>query len=216
VGGVTVLVLLCAGVLQLVIAAGSYPGGSWVDPSQPGHHLWANFVCDLGRDNAVNGHSNPGAGWGRSGQWTLTLATAAFWWMLPVLFPIGRSAQVVRAAGAISTLGFLLVPLTSEVPHALALLAAGLPGLLAAVIGTLALRPRVALASLGWLALSLSAIDLVLYLHHREGLVPLAVPLLQRLALSAAVCWMAACAVAVLWSEPAPGEPRARFRDHQA
>ncbi len=208
-GAIAVLLLLGAAFLQLAIAAGRYPGGSWVDLRQTGHHFWANFVCDLGRDPAVNGDPNPGAHWGQNGQWTLILAVAVFWWTLPVLFPIGRWSRVVRVAGSISSLGFLLVPLTREGPHALALLAAGLPGLAAAVIGAFALWPRKALAILGWVALSLSAADLVLYLHHREGLVPLVVPLLQRLALSAAAVWMAACAVTALRSKPGAADSRA-------
>jgi hypothetical protein len=196
------LLLLGLALLQLAIAAALYPGGSWVDPGQPGYGLWNNFICDLGRDWAINRSPNPGAAWGRAGQWTLELGTGVFWLSVPALFAEPRHARAVRACGLLSTLGLVLVPLTYDVPHALALLFGGIPGLAAAAMSVRGLRHRPALALLGMGALVLAAADLWLFLTHRGYPVPLVITALQRFALFAGVAWMAGCALALLRQRP--------------
>jgi hypothetical protein len=197
-GALALVLLLALGLLQLGIAAALYPGGSWVDREQPGYGLWNNFICDLARDRAINRSPNPGAAWGRAGQWTLELATAVFWLCVPALFMPPRHARAVRACGLLSTLGLLLVPLTYDVLHALALILGGIPGLAAGALSIRGLRQRPALALLGMGAFVLAAVDLGLYLAHRGYPVPLVITALQRLALFAAVIWMAGCALALL------------------
>jgi hypothetical protein len=197
-GALALLLLLSLALLQLAIAASLYPGGSWVDRAQPGYGFWNNFICDLGRDLAINRSPNPGAAWGRAGQWTLVLGAGVFWLCVPALFAGPRHARAVRGCGSLSTLGLILVPLTYDVPHALALLLGGIPGLAAAAMSVRALWQRPALALLGMGALVLAAADLGLYLAHRGYPVPLVVTALQRLALFAGVAWMAGCALALL------------------
>jgi hypothetical protein len=197
-GALAVVLLLGVAAVQLAIAATLYPGGSWVNRGQPGYGFWNNFICDLARDRAINRNLNPGAAWGRGGQWTLELTAAVFWLCVPALFATPRHAGAVRACGLLSTLGLVLVPLTYDVPHAMALLLGGVPGLAAVAMSVRGLRHRPALALLGMGTLVLAAADLGLYLAHRGYPVPLVITALQRLALLAGVVWMAGCALALL------------------
>ena len=93
-------------------------------------------------------------------------------------------------------------PVTYGVPHALALIAGAGPGFTATVLVLRGLRHRPLLAGLGALALSLSGIELALFLAFSERFsartLPASVPAVQRLALLAAIAWMGACAIAVL------------------
>jgi hypothetical protein len=198
-GALALLLLLALALLQLGIAAALYPGGSWVDRGQPGYGLWNNFICDLARERAINRSPNPGAIWGRAGQWTLELAAALFWLCVPALFVDQRHARAVRACGLLSTLGLILVPLSYDVPHGLALLLGGIPGLAAVAMSLRGLRRRPALALAGAGTLVLAAADLGLYLAHRGYPVPLVITALQRLALFSAVVWMSGCALVLLW-----------------
>ncbi len=191
------LALLVAGAVTTVVGAAQYPGGNWVDPEAAGHSLWANFLCDIARDMAVNGRHNPGAPWGRAAEWAFIAALCLFWWMVPALVG-GRTARRVRVLGTLGALGLLLVPVTRGVPHALALLSGAGPGFVAAALVVRGLRPRPVLALLGAASLMLAALELGLYLTFREAPLPVAVPAMQRFALLAAVAWMGSCAWVLL------------------
>ena len=199
---VVLLALLVTGALASAVAAARYPGGTWMDRSTEGHSFWANFLCDIARDHALDGRVHPGAGWGRTAEWALVMALGVFFWIAPALTVPVRRRGTIRLLGAVGTLGLLLVPVTSGVPHALALITGAGPGFTATMLVLRGLRHRPGLARLGALALALSAVELVLFLafneRFRSTTLPLAVPAVQRLALLAAVAWMGACAVAVL------------------
>jgi hypothetical protein len=207
---VVLLGLLAAGAVASAVAASSYPGGTWMDRTTVGHSFWGNFLCDISRDPALDGLPHPAAPWGRAAEWTLVIALGLFFWIVPALVEPRRRGWSVRILGAIATLGLVLVPVTSGPAHALALIAGAGPGFAATVLVLRGLRHRPALAGLGVLALALSVLELGLFLGFNERFrvtaVPLAVPAVQRLALLAAVAWMAACGVAVLWLG---AEPRA-------
>ncbi|HZJ56453.1 MAG TPA: hypothetical protein VFD38_20080 [Myxococcaceae bacterium] len=199
---VVLLALLGAGAVATAVAAAQYPGGTWMDRSAEGHSFWGNFLCDIARDPALDGRPHPGAAWGRCAEWALILALCLFFWIAPALVEPRRRRRTIRLLGAVATLGLALVPITSGVPHALALIAGAGPGFAATLLVLRGLRHLPVLAWLGALALGLSAVELVLFLGFHERFaatsVPLAVPAVQRLALLAAVAWMAGCAVAVL------------------
>ena len=199
---VVLLALLAAGAVATTMAAAVYPGGTWMDRNAVGHSFWGNFLCDVARDRALDGRLHPGARWGRAAEWVLVLALGLFFWVAPALIQPRRRARTIRVLGAVATLGLVLVPITHGVPHALALIAGAGPGFAATLMLLRGLRHRPVLAGLGALALILSAVELGLFLafHERFGArtMPLAVPAVQRLALLAAVAWMAASAVAVL------------------
>ena len=198
--------LLVAGAVATAIAAAQYPGGTWMDRRTQGHSLWGNFLCDVARTPALDGHPNPGAPWGRAAEWALVLALCVFFWVAPTLVETPRRRRTIQLLGLVAALGLALVPVTERVAHAVALLAGAGPGFAATVLLIRGLGPRPALALLGTLALGLSVLELALYLGFREGFrgapLPPAVPAVQRLALLAAVAWMGACALAVLTAGP--------------
>jgi len=214
------LLLLAVGALAAGVAAASYPGGTWMDRTTVGHSFWGNFLCDIARDRALDGRPQPGAAWGRASEWVLFFALGLFFWVAPALIVPRRRRATIRVLGIVATLGLLLVPVTTGVPHALALIAGAGPGFAATVLVLRGLRHRPVLAGLGCLALLLSALELGLFLGFREGFsgrpLPPSVPAVQRLALLAAVAWMGACAFAVLRAQvgevtsgSSTGSPRA-------
>lgn len=218
---VALLALLGCGVLSAAIAAASYPGGTWMDRSTVGHSFWANFLCDIARDPALDGRPHPAAAWGRAAEWALVLALGLFFLIAPALVRPARRGRTIRVLGVVAMLGLLLVPVTEKVPHALALIAGAGPGFAATVLLLRGLRHRPVLAWLGLLALGLSGLELALFLGFQERFgataVPLAVPAVQRLAVLAAIAWMGGSGLAVLRGDQASrtaagsstGSPRA-------
>jgi len=192
------LVLIGASLLAATVAAATYPGGSWIDRTAVGHSLWANFLCDIARDVALDGAPHPGARWGRAAEWGLVLALLLFWQVTPALHAPRSERSPVPLLGGISTAGLLLVPVTTQAAHVGALLLGAGPGLVAAGLVLRGLRARPALFWLGVVALLLSALELGLFLAFLLHPFPLAVPAVQRLAVAAAAAWMASCAVVVL------------------
>src|SRR5262249_14662792 len=137
---VVLLALLVLGALASGVAAASYPGGTWMDRSTEGHSFWGNFLCDIARDHAIDGRPNPGARWGRTAEWMLVIALGVFFWIAPALTVPARRRGTIRLLGSVATLGLLLVPVTSGVPHALALIAGAGPGFTATVLVLRGLR----------------------------------------------------------------------------
>jgi hypothetical protein len=209
------LVLLGAGALASAVAAARYPGGTWMDRSTVGHSFWGNFLCDIARDRALDGRPHPGAVWGRTAEWVLVLALGLFFWIVPTLVVPRRRQATIRLLGTVGTLGLMAVPITSGVPHALALIAGAGPGFTATLLVLRGLRHRPLLARLGVLALVLSAVELALFLafserfHTAVGTYPGVIPAVQRLALLAAVAWMGASALAVLRGQVGDAAPGA-------
>jgi hypothetical protein len=193
--GVLLLLLVFVGVD--VVAMAVYPGGTWIDPTTVGHRFWANFLCDLGHEVALDGQPNPAAPWGRAALWLLLLCAGAFWLAVPTLFRTQGWARLVRAGGMLSTVGLLLLPFATGRWHLVVVLCGALPGLAAAFATLWALRHRPGLLALGFLAVMLAVVDVVLYVRYFSPTI-LAVPLVQRLALLAGLTWMASCAFAVL------------------
>jgi hypothetical protein len=196
---VGVLVLLVAFVGVDVVAMALYPGGTWMDPSAVGHRFWGNFLCDLARQPAVGGRPNTALPWGMAALGLLFLAGGAFWLAVPSLFRSRGAARFVLAAGMLSTVSLMSLPLgATRIGHLVGVLCGAGPGLAAASVTLWALRTRRALFALGAVAALLCAADVVLYVHYFRDVV-LAVPLVQRLALLTGVSWIAACAFAVLY-----------------
>ena len=219
--GAALLGLLVVGGVASAIAAAEYPGGTWMDSSTVGHSFWGNFLCDIARTPALDGRPHPGAPWGRVAEWALVLALGLFFVLAPALVDPPSIRKSIRVLGLVAAISLALVPVTSGGPHAMVLLLGAGPGF----IGTLRLlsgfRRRPVLHLLGRVSLVLAVLELGLFLGFSERFgvrrVPLAVPLVQRLALLAAVAWMAGCALTALLAPQEvevagaspPGSPRA-------
>jgi hypothetical protein len=185
----------------------AYPGGTAWNPASRGHDFWHNYLCDLTRATALDGTPNPvGSKLARSAMSVIALGFAPFWWLLPRLFPRRRRlGWTVRALGAVSVAGAIAV---SNLPsdhfagiHSYAIAIGGVPGFAAAVLSVVALAlderaPRVT-AWFGALALAVGAVDYTLYVRQGwlPGPGPIAIAILERVALLLVLAWMAVVAV---------------------
>jgi hypothetical protein len=183
-----------------------YPGGTQWDRTTHGNDFWRNYVCDLARTVALDGAPNPmGSALARGAMALLSLALLQMWWRLPVLFPARTVlAGCVRALGSLAVAGSLVVVALpadqfSDV-HGAAIVAAGAPGLIAALVavrGAALHEPTPRWVTLiGATALGASIIAFVIYLRQFfvPGPGPVAGAVFERLALIALVTWLFAVA----------------------
>jgi hypothetical protein len=195
-----------------VVAAHRYPGGTWFDPTTVGHRFWANFLCDLAWERALDGRPNPGAAAMRAGLLVATAGLLIVWWVVPVLFTtrrrIGWAVRGLGSVSVISTFVSALVP-SEHAPavHEISVVAAAAPGIAALALTTWALsreepRPRVG-ALLGGLVLALATVDLCLYVAEVMNLAPLTIagPAIQKLAVIGTLAWECVLAARV-WAGP--------------
>jgi hypothetical protein len=190
----------------LVAAMAAYPGGRWADPRAEGFDLVRNYLCDLIRPVAHDGRDN--ATGMRLAQAALLLQAVALlplWWLVGRrLLPRAELAAAVRASGVLAA---LLLPAVAFTPsdgtsrtHALAIGAAGAPGLLALGLGAWGLLARArewpGLAVLTALLLAASGATGALWLVTFSAAWPDAwmLPLAQKLAWALLQAWGVALA----------------------
>lgn len=191
-------------VALLAAAMAFYPGGTWLDRGEPGHHFWRNFFCDLTQPVALNGAPNPiGSALGQAAMLALAAAFVPFWILIPPLFPEEKVlGAVTRTLGLISAAGLVAVPLTPSLKlgasHMIAVFVASIPGILAAVLAAIGLRRVRQIRHIATGTLVLAALDAALYLGTviSGGPIPAALPALQKLAALGLVTWMASVAAA--------------------
>lgn len=204
--GLTLLAAIALFALLVQLAIVRYPGGTWFDPTAPGHDLFRNFLCDLTQPIALNGRPNSGAGFAKAAMIVLDAGLLCHWLAIPELCPPTSLARPLRIAAIVSFLGIVAVPLTPSlrlgVIHALAVLAGTLPGIAAGILATymLARSSHRWLFRLGATVLVVAAIDAGLYFFHTVagGAPPLLLPVLQRIALLILLAWMTTVAVTLL------------------
>jgi hypothetical protein len=208
--------------VAMAVAASLYPGGTWCDPRAPGYDVWRSFFCDVLHIRGLNGLPNPGAAFARAALLLIAAAFVPFWFALPFALKLGaRRAAAVRAFGAASTSGCLIVALapSDRFPqlHQAAVLSAASAGIAAALLALggvkAASRAARALTSLAWAALITAAIDAGLYAAQLSDPAPCALllPALQKLAAGLIVAWMLVTAWVVRHparSAAASSEPR--------
>jgi hypothetical protein len=204
--GVALLSSIAVFALLVQLAILRYPGGTWFDPSAPGHDLFRNFLCDLTQPIALNGQYNPGVGLAKTAMIVLDMGLLCMWIAVPAICPPSPLGRWVRRLGVVSFFGIVAVPLTPSlrlgVIHAMAVMSGALPGIAAGVLANamLAGSPHRWLFRLGAVTLVIAGIDAAIYAVHTlaGGAPPLALPLLQRIALILLLCWMAAMSVTLM------------------
>ncbi|MDX1314111.1 MAG: hypothetical protein R3356_01300 [Eudoraea sp.] len=73
-------------VILYVLAAIHYPGGTWIDPTNPGFSFRHNYLCDLLDYRALNGELNFGRHYARAALGVLCVSLIYLWLYLPHLF----------------------------------------------------------------------------------------------------------------------------------
>ncbi|NNK29503.1 MAG: hypothetical protein HKP04_01465 [Flavobacteriaceae bacterium] len=74
-------------VILYVLAALSYSGGTWIDPTAPGFSFWHNYLCDLLDYESLNGEINSGRYFARAALGVLCVSLIYLWIYLPHLLP---------------------------------------------------------------------------------------------------------------------------------
>lgn len=187
----------------LALAMRFYPGGTSWDATTHGHAFWRNYLCDLERATALNGTPNPiGSTLAQTAMLVLAAGLAAFFWIVPRLFPrekkLGVAVRVLGTLAALATPG--VVFLSGDrfgILHGISVVVAGVPGLAAAACAVIGLlrgeaRPRRA-AAVGLATLIVAGVDFALYVPQIlvDGPGPVAVAVLERISLFLLLVWMA-------------------------
>lgn len=193
-----------------VAAARQYPGGTWLDPSAPGHHFFANYFCDLTQPVSLSGVKNPlGSRLAQLSMVCFAVALAGFFWLVPRYFGARpRLGTWVRALGECAVASYLVVPFTpsklfGDVHAGLSLLAGAL-GIVAASCAVHGLLGSARLARIlgviGALALVAGGVHAALFVHylHAAEPAPLIVPAAQKVAASLLSAWMLGVAALTL------------------
>lgn len=195
-------------VVFIALAMHAYPGGTNWNRASRGHDFWLNYLCDLARPTALNGVANPiGSALAQGAMIVLALGLVPWWWLLAALAPSQRRSGVaVRVLGAIATIGvFGVVLLPGDrfgALHGFACIAAGVPGLAAALVAVVALlRDRAAPRSATWLGaitLGVAGACFALYVPDvlRLSSALMAVAVLERLSVGLLLVWMLVCSAA--------------------
>jgi hypothetical protein len=118
-------------VLLYLLAAISYPGGSWISPHQEGFSFRNNYLCDLLDEYAINGDLNTARYTARLALVALCFGLLVLWAYLPGLFKKkSKNLQVMQLTGILSLM--VLTLLASET-HDLIVRIAGFFGIIAFV-----------------------------------------------------------------------------------
>lgn len=206
--GAALLTSLALFLALYAAAIALYPGGTWFDRQAPGYDLLRNFVCDLTQPIALDGRPNrAGSLFGKASMLALDAGLSLnFLGALRLGHPTPRMARAIRVAAALSFLGIAAVPLLPSlevgVLHSIAVLVGSGAGLLAGgfSIAVLARSPYRRIARLGMAMFAAAFVDAGIYAWSAfvSGTTPLALPVLQRLALVLMVAWLASIGAALV------------------
>lgn len=202
------LVSLGIFIVGMGISMVQYPGGTWFDRTAQSHQFWHNFLCDMLRENAINGKPNPASTAAIIGLLGMLPAVGAQGFVLRgMLREIGRPVLglVIAIFSSVSLVGILGVPLTPSdaypVLHSLCVIGGAGLGLSAAVSGIIGQWFGRAtfgnLYILGVLMMAFALTNLIMYVNHSFFDSPLTptIPIAQKLATMFAVSWLGGGAV---------------------
>ena len=124
----------------VAFAIAHYPGGTWTDPSAPGHSFALNYLCDLMQTRALNGQeATLGSKVARFGTVSMFAALAAFFALVARFeSPITRAGRVAQRAGLIACLVGCTVPFAPSDRFREAHLATVLSAFVPALVATIA------------------------------------------------------------------------------
>ncbi|TLP81777.1 hypothetical protein [Maribacter sp. ACAM166] len=93
-----------------LLAAFTYPGGSWVFPNKDGFSFWHNYLCDLLDIYAINGEVNSARAYSIAALGLLCMGLFWLWYYLPKLFNTkSLNQKVMRVSGLLSLLIILFL-----------------------------------------------------------------------------------------------------------
>jgi hypothetical protein len=196
----SVLVLVGLGAFLALHVAGAiaYPGGTFCDEQATRYQVMGNFVCDLTQPRTLRGADNAvSARLATAAFAFLAVAFAPFWWLVGGL--LGRwSGRLVRVLGVVSALATIILARTPSgrwpLLHVTMVFTASIPGLVAAIAGSIGLlrARRIGVGLLGAATLLAGFADAAAYGHAVAAGVhctPYLAPL-QKVAAFGMLAWM--------------------------
>ncbi len=201
------IVLSVAFFLPLVVGSMQlYPGGTSWNHESVGHDFWQNYLCDLLRPTALDGVPNPlGSALAKTATLLLACGLLSFFCVVGRAFPsfprLGRAVAVLGTLAACAVPGVVFVSGDRfGMLHGVAVVVAAIPGLAAALLAVVGLvlgeeRPKRG-AVVGAVTLAVAMVDFALYVPQVTSSAPgpIAVAVLERIALVMMLVWM--CVVA--------------------
>jgi hypothetical protein len=194
-----------AGFLVLAaLGALAYPGGTYCEPAATAYRFFDNYFCDVTSDVTRRGEDNvTGARLTRAAFGSFAVSLGPFFWLLGGLGTrrLGAAVRALGVPSACAVAGVAWLPSTgSPSLHTTMVLVAAVPGLLAVTLGTVALFAgrRRRLAWLGAATLAAGALNTAGYVwavSHLVACLPW-LPVVQKLAGTGLVAWMAGAALA--------------------
>ncbi len=174
-------------VVFYVVAALSYPGGSWNNLNHESFSFWNNYLCDLLDEYAINGTLNKGRHYARVALGFLCGGLLFLWYHLPKLFTRSINQKVMKYSGLLAlTTTFFLASDT----HDIIVRIAGVFGVVAILTLT------VELFKMGYLKLGLLGIVCVLifsinyYVYETKSYINL-LPIIQKFTFACFMLWFA-------------------------
>lgn len=184
------------------LAMAFYPGGTWWDPTYPGHHFWQNFLCDLLHHRSLGGHPNAmSARLAAIGMLVLGFGILSAFSLANEVIPSRR--KLGRGIAWCGSLGTMMLCFAALLPsdvhprlHSASVLIGSIPslGAYAVLVGGMLLEPVVSrlLRALSLMLLVFSVTTLSLYawnvLFHGPSLRIL--PTFERLANGLLLVWL--------------------------
>lgn len=208
--GASVLASIACFLALYGIAIVLYPGGTWFDRHAAGYDLWRNFVCDLTQPIALDGRPNPGALFGKASMLAFDAGLSlSFLGTLRLGSPSPGFARVIRLLSLVSFVGIAAVPLLPSLVfgalHSVAVLCGATAGLFAGGFCiAVQRRGHRRIATLGVVMFAAAFVDAGIYAWSVAAVAtPLALPVIQRLALVLILAWLIAIGAALLSAEAA-------------
>ncbi|RYY57440.1 MAG: hypothetical protein EOO09_02400 [Chitinophagaceae bacterium] len=174
-------------VLDYLVAAIQYGGGSQAFPHATRFSWRHNYWCNLLAETSINGTPNPGVVAAMAGMLVLAATMICFWMVVPGQLSISnRVRSLVRITGVLSMLTGLL--LFSGVHDTATMIASGL-GVIASA-GLLAGLYRSGLLIAFWMGMAnLALVMLNNYFYYNPALIGL-LPVLQKLTFGSFLFWI--------------------------
>lgn len=169
-----------------ILAALTYPGGSWLNQGTEGFSFWNNYLCDLLDKYAINGDLNSGRYYARASLGVLCASLIYLWFYLPERF--NKEAWFVKVMWFSGILALGITLLLSSGTHDITVRIAGFFGVIALICCCLALLKEklIGLFALGIFCLLIFSVN---YYIYESGVAIKALPLIQKITFVACLCW---------------------------
>jgi len=179
-----------AGILVFVwlyiLAAATYPGGSYAEPEQEGFSYKHNYLCDLLDEVAINGEMNTSRFYARWALGILCASLLLLWYQLPKIFTSnGHRVFFIRVFGLLS---FGVLVFLAEDTHDRTVRIAGVFGVLALLFCFIELY-KAGYRKLFLLAVLNLLVFLLNYYIYETGTFLRALPMIQKFTFLLFLLW---------------------------